>query len=144
MQLATAQSPHLPVRDIKTKILDKSPGFDTIILSWSHVNVNASGTCILVSKTVYDDEMTASSKGSNCLNAENACPNHGIWILTLILTICLRSEMKIPSSSCAVIAYPSSMISWISLDMMRILGTWSMNCSLIMINVCVYCPFLEI
>ena len=122
------------------------PGFNPInILSWSHENMNASGTCVLVSRITYDDEMTASSKGSNCLNAKNACSDHGIWtwILTLILTICLRSEMKTPSS-CMVIIYPSSVISWISSDMMRILGTWSTNCSLIMINACIYHLFLEI
>ena len=122
------------------------PGFDPInVLSWSHVNVNAHGACILVSKIIYDDEMTASLKQSDCLNAKNACSDHGIWtwILTSILTVCPRSKMKIPSS-CAVITYPSSMISWISSDMMRILGTWSTSCSLIVIDVCIYLLFLEI
>ena len=61
------------------------PGFDPInVLSWSHVNVNTSGACILVSRITYDDEMTASSEGSNCLNAKNACSYHRIW--TWILT----------------------------------------------------------
>ena len=118
-------------------------GFNPInVLSLSHVNLNASSTCILVSRIIYDDGMIASSKGSDCLNAENACSDHGIWtwiltlIWTLILTIYLRSEMKIPSS-CMVITYPSSRISWISSDMMRILGTSSTNCFSIVIDVCV-------
>ena len=61
--------------------------------------MNASIACTLVSRIIYDDEMTASSMGSNCLNAENACFNHGIStsILTLIWTIWMRSEMKILS-----------------------------------------------
>ena len=54
------------------------------ILSWSQVNVNTSCACVLVSRIVYDVEMTISWKGSNCLNAENACFDHGIW--TWILT----------------------------------------------------------
>ena len=138
--------------EVKIIVLNepKSLVIDPInVLSWSHVSVNTSSTCILVSRIIYDDEMTASLKGSDCLNAENACSNHGIWtwiltsIWTLILTICLRSEMKI-LSSCVVIAYPLSVISWISSDVMRILETWSTNCSLIMINVCIYHLFLEI
>ena len=55
--------------------------------------MNASGSCILVSRIVYGDEMNVSLKGSDCLNAENACSDHGI--LTSILTVCLKSEMKI-------------------------------------------------
>ena len=116
------------------------PRFDPInVLSWSHVNVNTSVACTLVDRIAYDDEMTASSRGSDCLNAENTCFNHGIltWILTLIWTICLRSEMKI-LSSCVVTTCPSSAISSISLDMMKTLGIWSMNCFLIVVNVCIY------
>ena len=78
-------------------------------LSWSQVN--ASCACVLVSKIAYD--------------AENACSDHGIW--TLSLTFHLGSQMK-TLSPCAVIAYPSSVISWISSNMMRIPETWSMNC----------------
>ena len=62
-------------------------GFNQInALFWSHVNMNVSVTCALESRIAYDDEMTACSRGSDCLNAENACFNHGIstWILTLI------------------------------------------------------------
>ena len=118
------------------------PGFDPInVLSWSHVNVNTSFACTLASRIAYDDEMTASSRGSDCLNAENASFDHGI--LTSIWTVCLRNEMKI-LSSCTVTACPLSAISLISLDVMKILGIWSTNCSLIMIDVCIYCLFLEI
>ena len=121
------------------------PGFDPInVLSWSHVNVNASIACTLASRIAYDDEMTASLRGSDCLNGKNAFFNHGIltWILTLIWTIRLRIEMTI--LSCTVTACPSSMISSISLDVMKILGIWSTNCSLIVIDVCIYCFFWEI
>ena len=123
--------------------VEPCPGFDPInILSWSHVNVNASVTCTLVSRITYDDEMTASLRGSNCLNAKNTCFDHGIstWILTSIWTICLRSKIKI-LSSCAVTACPSSVISLISLDVMKTLGIWSMNCSLTMIDICIYSLF---
>ena len=38
------------------------PGFDPInILYWSHMNVNTSVACVLVSRITYDDKMTASS-----------------------------------------------------------------------------------
>ena len=90
------------------------------ILPWSQVNVNASCTSILVSKITCD--------------AENASSDHVIWtwILALIwtssLTFHLESEMK-TLSLCVVIAYPLSVISWISSDVMRISETWSMNCS---------------
>ena len=107
--------------------------------------MNTSCACILVSRIIYVVEMTVSWKGSDCLNAKNACSNHGIWTWTLtsILTVCLGSEMKI-LSSCMVIAYPSNMISWISSDVIRIPETWSMNCSSIVIGVCIYHLFLEI
>ena len=50
------------------------PGIDQInVLSWSQVNLNASGTCVLVSRIIYGVEMTVFWKGSDCLNAENAC-----------------------------------------------------------------------
>ena len=107
--------------------------------------MNVSGTCVLVSRIIYGVEMTVSWKGSDCLNAKDACSDHGIWtwILISILTICLGSEMKI-LSSCVVITFPSNVISWISSGMMRIPKTWSTNCSSIMIDVCVYHLVLEI
>ena len=49
--------------------------------------------------------------------------------------------MKIPSSN-VVIAYPLN--ASISSDMTKILGTSSMNYSLIVIDVCIYCLSLEI
>ena len=103
--------------------------------------MNASCTCVLVSKIIYDVKMTVSWKGSDCLNAQNACFDHAIW--TSIWTFCLGSEMKnLPS--CSMIAYPLSVISWISLDVMRIPETWSMDCSSIVIDVCIYNLFFEI
>ena len=64
---------HLP------SLVKLCPGFNPInILSWSQVNVNASGACVLVSRIVYGVKVTVSWKGSDCLNAENACSNHGI------------------------------------------------------------------
>ena len=102
-------------------LVELCAGSDSInVLSWSQVNMNTSCACVLVSKIAYD--------------VENACSDHGIWILiwtwiwTLSLTFCLRTEMK-TLSSCAMITYPLSMISWISSNMMRIPETWSMNCS---------------
>ena len=77
------------------------------ILSWSLGSMNTSCTCVLVSRIVYDVEMTVFSKGSDCLNGKNTyC---GPEISTLILTSCLRSEMKI-LSSCGVMAYLSNVI----------------------------------
>ena len=110
------------------------------VLSWSLGRVNASCTCVLMSGIIYDVKMTVFWKVSNCLNGKNTCSGPGIW--TLILTSCLRSEMKI-LSSCGMITYLLSVISMTSLHAMRILGTWSMNCSLTMINICVYHLCLE-
>ena len=78
------------------------------VLSWSLGSVKVSCTCVLVSRIIYDVEMTVFSKGSDCLNGKNTCSGPGI--LTSILTSCLRSKMKI-LSSCGVIACLSSVIS---------------------------------
>ena len=110
------------------------------ILSQSMGSVNASCTCVLVSRIVHDVKTTVFWQGSNCPSGKNTCSSPVIW--TLILTSCLRSRMKI-LSSCGVIAYLLSMISWTSLDAMRILGTWNVNCSLTMIDICVYHLCLE-
>ena len=110
------------------------------VLSWSLGSMKASCACVLVSRIIYVVEMTVFWKGSDCLNGENACSGPGIW--TSNLTSCLRSEMKI-LSSCGVITYLSSVISYTSLDTMKILRTWSMNCSLTMIDICVYHLCLE-
>ena len=112
----------------------------TNILSWSLGSVNASCTCVLVSGIVYDVEMTVFLKGSTCLNGKNTCSGPQIW--SLILTSCLRSEMKI-FSSCGMTTYLLSVIFWTSLDAMRILGTWSINCFSTVIDVCVYHLCLE-
>ena len=110
------------------------------ILSWSLGSVNTFYTCALVSRIVYDVETTVFWKGSDCLNGGNACSCLGTW--TSIWTSCLRRKMKI-LSSCGVIVCPSRVISQISLDMMKILGTWSVICSLTMIDVCICHSCLE-
>ena len=109
------------------------------ILSWSLGSMNTSCTCVLVSR-IYEVEMTVFLKGSDCLNDENTCSGPGIW--TLILTSCQRSEMKI-LSSCWVITYLLSLVFWTSLDMIRILGTLSMNCSSTVMDFCAYHLCLE-
>ena len=78
------------------------------VLSWSLRSLNASCTCVLVSRIIYDVKMTVFFKESNCLNGKNTCSSPAIW--TLILTSCLRSEMKI-LPSCGVITYLLSVIS---------------------------------
>ena len=97
VKAAVSNEPKSSLSSSSQSLVKLCPGFDPInVLFGSQVNVNASGACVLVSRIVYGVKMTVPWKGSDCLNAENACSDHGIWtwILISIWTICLGSEMK--------------------------------------------------
>ena len=135
---ATMSNKHksLVYRSLSPPLVELCAGFDLInTLFWSQANVNASCTCVLVSRITYD--------------AESACSDHWIWTWiwtlssTLRLTFHLGSEMK-TLSPCSVIACSLSVTSWISSNVMRIPETWSMNCSWIVIDASIFYLFLEI